>query len=181
MFNMYDHYRFTQDKSFLRDTAFPLMKGSAEFALDYLVTNKDGYLVTSPSTSPEATYVLSDGTKVAVSQGSTIDMTLVRELFENVLEAGSILDADSPADVDFLNRVRTALSKLLPYQIGNSGEIKEWNNDYANSQPKHRHASHLIGVGFLDQFTKRVTPDLFNAAKISLTMRKQGGYHPDSA
>ncbi|GGA03979.1 hypothetical protein GCM10008018_57390 [Paenibacillus marchantiophytorum] len=131
MFNMYDHYRFTQDKSFLRDKAFPLMKGSAEFALDYLVTNKDGYLVTSPSTSPEATYVLSDGIEVAVSQGSTIDMTLVRELFENVLEAGSILEADSPADVDLLNRVRTALPKLLPHQIGNSGELKEWNNDYA--------------------------------------------------
>ncbi|MCY9656825.1 glycoside hydrolase N-terminal domain-containing protein [Paenibacillus chondroitinus] len=181
LFNMYDHYRFTQDKSFLRDTAFPLMIGSAEFALDLLVPNKDGYLVTSPSTSPEAKYVLSDGTKIAVSQGSTIDMTVIRELFENVLEAGSILEADSPADVDLLDRVRTALPKLLPYQIGNSGEIKEWNNDYANSQPSHRHASHLIGVGFLDQITKRSTPDLFNAAKVSLTMRGSGGYHPDSA
>ncbi|MEC0227639.1 glycosyl hydrolase family 95 catalytic domain-containing protein [Paenibacillus alba] len=181
MFNVYDHYRFTQDKSFLQDTAFPLMKGSAEFALDLLVTNKDGYLVTSPSTSPEAKYVLSDGTKIAVSQGSTIDMTVIRELFENVLEAGSILEADSPADVDLLNRIRTALPKLLPYQIGNSGEIKEWNNDYVNSQSNHRHASHLIGVGFLDQITKRATPDLFQAAKVSLTMRGSGGYHPDDS
>jgi hypothetical protein len=181
MFNAYDKYRFTQDKVFLRDTAFPLMKGSAEFALDYLVTNKDGYLVTSPSTSPEALYKLSDGTKAAVSQGSTVDMTLIRELFENVLEAGSILEADSPADVDLLNRVRTALPKLLPYKIGNSGEIKEWNNDYAISDPSHRHASHLIGVGFLDQFTKRATPALFNAAKVSLTMRGAGATLPDPA
>ncbi|MEC0227645.1 hypothetical protein P4I72_10960 [Paenibacillus alba] len=64
MFNVYDHYRFTQDKTFLRDTAFPLMKGSAEFALDLLVANKDGYLVTSPSTSPETKYVLSDAQKL---------------------------------------------------------------------------------------------------------------------
>ncbi|BFT71128.1 glycosyl hydrolase family 95 catalytic domain-containing protein [Paenibacillus sp. P36] len=181
MFNVYDHYRFTQDKSFLQDTAFPLMKGSAEFALDYLVTNKEGYLVTSPSTSPETKYVLSDGKPIAVSQGSTIDMTLIRELFENVLEAGQILEADSPADVDLLNRIRTALPKLLPYQIGNNGEIKEWNNDYSIVDPSHRHASHLIGVGFLDQITKRVTPDLFQAAKVSLTMRGSGGFHPDSS
>ncbi|UKS26991.1 glycoside hydrolase N-terminal domain-containing protein [Paenibacillus sp. HWE-109] len=180
MFNVYDHYRFTQDKTFLRDTAFPLMKGSAEFALDLLVANKEGYLVTSPSTSPETKYVLSDGTKIAVSQGSTIDMTVIRELFENVLEAGSILETDSPADVDLLNRIRTALPKLLPYQIGTGGQIKEWNNDYANVDPSHRHASQLIGVGFLDQITKRGTPDLFQAAKVSLNMRGSGGYHPDS-
>ncbi|MGQ7888668.1 glycosyl hydrolase family 95 catalytic domain-containing protein [Paenibacillus sp. WC2504] len=181
LYNMYDHYRFTQDKTFLRDKAFPLMKGSAEFALDYLVTNKDGYLVTSPSTSPETKYVLSDGKAIAVSQGSTIDMTLIRELFENVLEAGGILEADSPADVDLLNRIRMALPKLLPYQIGNSGQLKEWNNDYPNVDPSHRHASHLIGVGFLDQITKRGTPDLFQAAKVALTMRGSGGYLPDPA
>ncbi|NOU73044.1 hypothetical protein GC098_16730 [Paenibacillus sp. LMG 31458] len=68
---------------------------------------------------------------IAVSQGSTIDMTVIRELFENILEAGSILEADSPADVDLLNRIQIALPKLLPYQIGSSGEIKEWNNDYS--------------------------------------------------
>ncbi|OPH50415.1 hypothetical protein BC351_07065 [Paenibacillus ferrarius] len=181
MFNMYDHYRFTQDKSYLQGTAFPLMKGSAEFALDLLVTNKDGYLVASPSSSPETKYVLSDGTAIAVSQGSTIDMTVIRELFENVLEAGNILEANSPAEVDLLNRIRTALPKLLPYQIGSSGEIKEWNNDYSIVDPSHRHASHLIGVGFLDQITKKYTPELFNAVKVSLNMRGSGGYHPDSA
>ncbi|UKS24104.1 glycoside hydrolase N-terminal domain-containing protein [Paenibacillus sp. HWE-109] len=181
MFNMYDHYRFTQDKSYLQGTAFPLMKGSAEFALDLLVTNKDGYLVASPSSSPETKYVLSDGTPIAVSQGSTIDMTVIRELFENVLEAGNILEANSPAEVDLLNRIRTALPKLLPYQIGSSGEIKEWNNDYSIVDPSHRHASHLIGVGFLDQITKKYTPELFNAVKVSLNMRGSGGYHPDSA
>ncbi|WP_209445768.1 glycosyl hydrolase family 95 catalytic domain-containing protein, partial [Paenibacillus etheri] len=181
MFNVYDHYRFTQDKSFLRETAFPLMKGSAEFALDYLVTNKEGYLVTSPSTSPETKYVLSDGKAIAISQGSTIDMTLIRELFENVLEAGSILEGDSTVDVDLMNRVRTALPKLLPYKIGSNGEIKEWNNDYPIVDPSHRHASHLIGVGFLDQITKRDTPDLFNAVKVSLNMRGVGGYHPDNS
>ncbi|OCT10764.1 hypothetical protein A8709_23310 [Paenibacillus pectinilyticus] len=181
MFNVYDHYRFTHDISFLRNTAFPLMKGSAEFALDLLVTNKDGYLVTSPSTSPEAKYVLSDGTHIAVSQGSTIDMTVIRELFENILEAGNILGANSPSDVDLRGRIQTALPLLLPYQIASNGELKEWNNDYVNSDPSHRHASHLIGVGFLDQITKRDTPTLFDAVKVSLTDRGTGGYHPDSA
>ncbi len=181
MNNVYEHYRFTQDKSYLQGTAFPLMKGSAEFALDLLVTNKDGYLVASPSSSPETKYVLSDGTPIAVSQGSTIDMTVIRELFENMLEAGNVLDANSPADVDLLNRIRTALPKLLPYQMGSNGEIKEWNNDYSIVDPSHRHASHLIGVGFLDQITKKYTPELFNAVKVSLNMRGSGGYHPDSA
>jgi hypothetical protein len=178
---VYEHYLFTQDKTFLQNTAYPLMKGAAEFALDLLVTNKDGYLVTSPSTSPENKYKLSDLTQIAVSQGSTMDMTLIRQLFHDVLEAASDLQANSAADLDLINRIHAVIPHLLSFATGSQGELKEWNNDYPGKDKSHRHASHLVGLMLRDVLTKRGTPDFFAAANKSLELRGTGGYLPDNS
>ncbi|UKS26982.1 glycoside hydrolase N-terminal domain-containing protein [Paenibacillus sp. HWE-109] len=174
MNTVYEHYLFTKDKTFLQNTAYPLMKGAAEFALDLLVTNKDGYLVTSPSTSPENKYKLSDNTLIAVSQGSTMDMSLIRQLFRDVLEAASVLQANSADDLDLINRITAATPHLLPFAIGSQGELKEWNNDYPGKDPLHRHASHLVGLNLRDVLTKRGTPNWFEAARKSMELRGTG-------
>lgn len=181
MNTVYEHYLFTGDRDFLSNTAYPMMKGSAEFALDLLVEDKDGYLVTSPSTSPENRYRLSDGTTAAISQGTTGDMTLVRQLFHDVVEAAETLDLSSPEDVDLIARIKAATAKLPPIEIDAQGAIKEWRNDYVSYDPSHRHASHLIGVNLRDVITKRGTPELFAAAKKALELRGTGGYMPDNS
>lgn len=177
----YDHYLFTRDRDFLEDEAYPLLKGSAEFVLDLLVADKNGNLVTSPSTSPEHRYRLSDGSTVAVGRGTTGDMVLIRQLFHDVLESADTLALDSPEDQAFLDRVRAANAKLLPFAIGSQGEVKEFNNDYAPSDPSHRHVSHLLGASLRDVISEDATPEVFQAHKVSLDLRGSGGYHPDKS
>ncbi|WP_435748345.1 glycosyl hydrolase family 95 catalytic domain-containing protein [Microbacterium sp. PMB16] len=178
---IYDHYLFTQDEQFLANDAYPLLKGAAEFALDLLVTDKNGKLVTSPSTSPEHRYRLSDGTTLAVGRGATGDMVLIRQLFHDVLEAADILGADSAADQDLVNRITAANAALLPFAIGAQGEIKEFGNDYAPADPSHRHASHLLGASLRDVISRQTDPQIYAAHKKSLELRGSGGYHPDKS
>lgn len=178
---MYDHYEFTQNRSFLADRAFPVMKGAAEFALDLLVEDGHGKLETSPSTSAENRYRLSDGTKLAIARGATGDMAMIRQLFHDVIEAADILQVTDPADAALVQRVVDANARLIPIPIGASGEIKEWNNSYVSADPSHRHATHLIGVNMRDVITTRSTPQLFDAAKKALEMRGSGGYMPDKS
>jgi hypothetical protein len=175
--NLWDHYAFSQDKSFLADRAYPLLKGACEFCLDYLVDDGKGHLVTSPSTSPENRFELPDGKSYAVSQGSTVDMALIRELFQNTIEASKTLGVDA----DFRARLEATRAKLLPFQINKAGELQEWSQDFKEFYPGHRHASHLLSVWPLSQITERATPDLFKAAQVSMKDRGGGGYHPDKA
>jgi len=185
--NLWDHYAFTQDKAFLQNRAYPILKGAAEFCLDYLVDDGHGHLVTSPSTSPENRFGLTDGgTPYAVSRGSTMDMALVRAVFQHVIEASTILNVDTT----FRNTLQTTLPKLLPFQISPSGsakgELQEWSENYSrlpsdpgNRYTPHRHASHVVSVWPLAQITERSSPALFAAAKLALINRGSGGYHPD--
>jgi hypothetical protein len=177
---VYERYAFGQDKTYLRTTAYPIMKGAAEFALDLLVTNKDGYLVTSPSTSPENHFFDAQGKRVAVSQGTTMDMALVRELFQHCIEMSSVLGVDA----DFSTRLKNTLSRLLPFRIGSQGQLNEFEFDFSDVlkewEPTHRHASHLISAWPLSQINKN-TPELLTAAHKSMELRKSGGYHPDKA
>jgi hypothetical protein len=177
---VYERYAFSQNKNYLRTTAYPIMKGAAEFALDLLVTNKDGYLVTSPSTSPENHFIDASGTRVAVSEGSTMDMSLLRELFQHCIQESAILGID----VDFSKRLKTALAKFLPYKIGTQGQLNEFEFDFTNGikewEPNHRHVSHLVSVWPLSPINKN-TPELLAAAHKSLELRGSGGYHPDKA
>jgi hypothetical protein len=177
---VYERYAFSQDKNYLKQTAYPIMKGAAEFALDLLITNKEGYLVTSPSTSPENHFFDQHGNRVAVSEGSTMDMSLVRELFQHCIQEADVLGVDA----EFKTKLKNALPKLLPYRIGSQGQLNEFEFDFTNGikewEVNHRHASHLISVWPLSQINKN-TPDLLAAAHKSLELRASGGYHPDKA
>lgn len=187
--NLYDHYAFSRDTKFLRDRAYPILKGAAEFCLDYLVENKEGYLVTSPSTSPENRFGLTQGgTAYALSVGSTMDTALIRELFEDTIEASKILNVDEA----FRAKLLAAKEKLPPFKISSleesKGELQEWYEDYSRlpADPRqrftpHRHASQVVSVWPLRQITERGTPQLFAAAKVALENRANAGNHPDKA
>lgn len=174
--NLWDRYAFGQNKKYLLEQAYPIMKGAAEFALDLLVKNKDGFWVTSPSTSPENHFLDQSGSRVAVSMGSTMDMTFIRELFQHCIQASNILGMDSR----FREQLEKTSSMLVPYKIGLQGQLQEWSEDLKEWEPTHRHISHLVSVWPLDQITRK-TPELLAAARKSLELRKTGGYHPDKA
>jgi hypothetical protein len=177
---VYERYSFSQDKDYLRTTAYPIMKGSAEFALDLLVTNNDGFLVTSPSTSPENHFFDANGARVAVSEGSTMDMSFLRELFQHCIQASAVLGIDA----GFSMKLKNAMAKFPPYKIGTQGQLNEFSFDFVDGikewEPNHRHVSHLVSVWPLSQINKN-TPELLAAAHRSLALRGSGGYHPDKA
>jgi alpha-L-fucosidase 2 len=171
---LWRHFEFTCDKDFLREQAYPILKGSAEFVRDYLVEDKDGYLVTAPSTSPENTYIHPQ-TKQAVrlTRGSTYHSQIVRALFKAVIEAGEILDVDADLRAELAQMVK----RLPPVRIGKDGTVMEWIKDYAEREPGHRHMSHLLGLHPFSQITSK-TPELFEAAKKTIERRLQhGGGH----
>lgn len=178
--HLWEHYAFGMDKTYLRDQAYPIMKGAALFALDLMVKNENGYLVTSPSTSPENHFYDAAGNRVAVSAGTTLDMALIKELFQNCIKASTVLQTD----VAFRKELEATLPKLLPFQIGKSGELLEFSEDWSDGfkvwEPNHRHISHVISLWPLSQINRN-TPQLMAAAKKSLEMRGSGGYHPDKA
>jgi len=147
------------------------MKSAVMIVLAWLFEDEQGRLVTPVSTSPENafTYPGSGGEKrrSAVSIGSTADMALTRELFENCVEAGRILGTDAA----FGARLKAALPRLLPYQIGAHGQLQEWSRDFEEAEPQHRHVSHLYGLCPGNQITRRASPELFNAARRTLELR----------
>ncbi|MCD8539756.1 MAG: glycoside hydrolase family 95 protein, partial [Leadbetterella sp.] len=118
--HLWEHYIFSKDIAFLRTRAYPLMKGAAEFCLDMLTEGPDGYLITSPSTSPENKYMTPQGYRGAVLYGASADIGMIRELFSQVLAASEILETDQK----FAEELKTALKRLRPYQIGKKGNLQ---------------------------------------------------------
>jgi len=174
---LWERYAFGLDKGELATKIYPVLKGASEFALDLLVPDKDGHLVTSPSTSPENHFVdPASGQRVAVSRGSTMDMALVREIFQNTIKGSEALGIDA----DFRAKLQATVPKLLPFQVGSQGQLQEWSQDFKEFEPTHRHSSHLVSVSELDVITS-AQPDLLAAARVSEDLRKTGGYHPDKA
>lgn len=169
--HLYEHFRFTGDMEYLRHEAFPVMKGAAEFCLDWLVEDKDGYLVTAPSTSPENRYVTLEGGVYGVSVGSTMDMSVIHDLFVNTAEASGILGEDSV----FRQSVLDAASRLAPLRIGKNGNLQEWMHDYDDHDPHHRHVSHLFGLHPGRRISPFQTPDLARACRETLRMRGDEG------
>ena len=165
--HLWEHYAFGGDLAYLRDQAYPVMKGAAEFYLDFLVPNDTGHLVTSPSTSPELRFRLPDGRTAAVSAGATMDRALVWDLFTNVIAASEALGTDHT----FRDRVRDARARLIPYQVGSRGQLQEWAHDWPEEDPQHRHFSHLFGVHPGRELTPERTPALFAAARRSMELR----------
>jgi alpha-L-fucosidase 2 len=165
--HLWEHYDYSRDKEFLK-WAYPIMKGSAEFFLDMLITDpKSGWLVTAPSNSPENTLKTSDGQVARVCMGPTMDMQILRELFGNCITAAKELGIDE----EFRARLAATRAKLAPNQIGKHGQIQEWLEDYEETELHHRHVSHLYGLHPYDEITPESTPELAEAARVTLERR----------
>jgi alpha-L-fucosidase 2 len=169
--HLWEHYAFGGDVTYLRHHAYPIMRGAAQFCLDWLFDDGQGRLVTAPSTSPENKFTTPDGQHAAVSMASTADMALIWDLFTNCIDAATRLDTDQT----FCAELRAARSRLLPPQIGAHGQLQEWSHDWDDPEDQHRHVSHLIGLHPGRQITPEGTPDLFAAARRSLELRGDGG------
>ena len=173
-FPLWRHFEFTLDTGYLQQYVYPLMKGATLFVLDFLVAGPDGYMVTVPSHSPENNYRLpGESRRATLTFASTIDIQIVRALFENTIEAAEILQQDP----ELGKRIKTALSKLPPVKTGSDGTIQEWYYDYDEVNPGHRHMSHLLGLYPLDQINPQ-TPELYEAARKTIMKRlSSGGGH----
>jgi alpha-L-fucosidase 2 len=166
-----EHYDFTRDRKFLAERAYPVMKEIAQFFLDYLVDDGHGHLITGPSLSPENTYRTPSGERAAVTMGPTMDTEILRQFFGRFLEFSDILKTDP----DFRARVAAAEARLLPFRIGKWGQIQEWMQDYDETEPGHRHISHLFALFPGDQITPFKTPELATAARATLDRRLANG------
>ena len=169
--HLWEHYAFSGDRTYLRDVAYPMMKGAALFCLDWLVQDEQGYWVTMPSTSPENKFSLPNGQQLGVSVASTCDRSIIWDLFSNCIAAATALNVDA----EFCAALQTIRSQLLPLQIGQHGQLQEWSEDWDDPADQHRHTSHLFGLHPGRQITPQHTPDLFAAARRSLEMRGDGG------
>ena len=165
--HLWEHYLFTGDKKFLKEQAYPLMKGAAQFMLHWLTEDpKSGYLVTNPSTSPENTIKIK-GKEYEIAMASTMDMSIIRELFTALIKTTDVLQVDAA----FRDQLVKAKERLYPFHIGQNGQLQEWFNDWDDPNDKHRHISHLFGLYPGSQLTLTGTPELAAAAKESLLER----------
>lgn len=164
--HLWEHYQFTQDKNFLKDCAYPIMKGAAEFFLDWMIKDDNGYWITPVGLSPENWFISPSGYKTPFCMGPTMDMAIIRDNFKTTLEAAKILDLDN----DFQSELQDRLSKLLPYKISEKGYLQEWTQDFKEFDPKHRHLSHLYGFYPGNDITMH-KPELFNAVRQTLENR----------
>ena len=160
---LWERYQFTQDKDYLRTTAYPLMKGAARFCLKWLIENpkQPGELITAPSTSPENEYKTDKGYHGTTCYGGTADLAIIRELLTNTIAAGKLL-GEKNKDME------QALARLHPYTIGHMGDLNEWYYDWDDWDFQHRHQSHLIG---LYPGSHLSTPPLLKAAERSLEIK----------
>lgn len=165
--HIWEHYVFTQDKKYLEKEGYPLMKGAAEFCMNWLVTDKKGNLITAPSTSPENQYITPDGFVGATLYGGTADLAMIRECFDKTIKASKVLNIDA----DFRAQLERDLSRLHPYQIGQKGNLQEWYFDWEDKDPRHRHQSHLFGLFPGDHITPSKTPELALACKKALEIK----------
>lgn len=165
--HIWEHYIFTQDKNYLKSEGYPIMKGASQFFLGWMILDKNGNLITSPSTSPENKYIAPDGFIGATMYGGTADLAMIRECFDKTIKASKALNIDA----DFRAKLETALSKFHPYQIGKKGNLQEWYFDWNDEDPKHRHQSQLFGLFPGDHITPEKTPDLAEASKKTLEIK----------
>jgi len=173
----WEHYCYTLDTTFLRQRAYPLMKGAAAFILDFLVeapegTPVAGKLVTNPSYSPENAFFLPNGEQSVFTYGATMDLEIINDLLSNCIAAAKILDIDK----DFRKTCSQTLSRLAPIRISETtGRVMEWVEDYKEVEPHHRHTSHLFALHPGNQISVTGTPELAEAAKKTLIARGDDG------
>ena len=181
--HLWEHYRFSGDKKFLAEV-YPLFKGAAQFFLDTMVEEPNhNWLVPCPSTSPENFPACPgngpfhdevmdfDVPGTTICAGSTIELGIIKDLFDACVESGRILGMDK----EFCAKVAAARKRMAPMQIGKRGQIQEWLGDWGELEEKHRHISHLYGVFPSNQVTPAATPELAQAAKVALDRRGDVG------
>ncbi|MCI5731286.1 MAG: glycoside hydrolase family 95 protein [Eubacterium sp.] len=168
--HIWNHYLYTKDIDFLKKM-YPFLKESVQFFMDFLI-DVGGNLVTCPSVSPENTYIMPDGTRGCLTYGCTMDNEILHELFDHFDKASQVLNDN---DVDFIKKARACAAKLPDIQIGKQGQIMEWQEDYEEAEPGHRHISHLWGLHPAHQITPDLTPELCEAASVTLKRRLAGG------
>ncbi|MDD4969090.1 MAG: glycoside hydrolase family 95 protein [Paludibacter sp.] len=166
--HLWSHYCYTQDKVFLKNEAYPILKANAKFLLDYMTVDpNNGYLVTGPSTSPENSFRYK-GESISLSMMPTADRVLVFELLSSVIQASKTLNVDK----QFCDSLQKALAKIPPLMISKkNGGVQEWMEDYDEANPNHRHTCHLIALYPFNQISKEKTPELANAAMQTLSNR----------
>ena len=169
--HLWEHYQFTGNLDYLKNAAYPIMKDAAVFCLAWLVEDKNGKLVTAPSTSPENVYINDTGYKGTVAVASTMDMSIMRDLFSNVIAASEKLKVDD----DFRKILIEKRANLYPLQVGKKGNLQEWSQDWEDAEPQHRHISHLYGLFPGNEISPRLTTTFAKAARKSLEIRGDGG------
>ncbi|WP_228230729.1 glycoside hydrolase family 95 protein [Leeuwenhoekiella parthenopeia] len=166
--HLWEHYAFTQDEDYLSNV-YPVMKEAALFTLDWLV-ERNGQLTTAPSTSPENFFKI-DGKNYALTEGATMDMAIIRELLNNTIKASEILGIDA----EFREKLVATRERLIPYQIGAKGQLQEWNLDFEEEDPHHRHVSHLFGLHPGTSISPLTTPELAAATEKTFELRGDEG------
>ncbi|TKG91941.1 glycoside hydrolase family 95 protein [Puteibacter caeruleilacunae] len=158
----WEHYAFTQDTVFLKETAYPLMRGAAQFWMDYLIPNENGHLVSCPSYSPE---------HGGISTGASMDHQIAWDVLNNCISAAAVLGIND----EFTQKAKLVKEQICPPMIGRWGQLQEWKEDVDDPDNKHRHISHLFALFPGQQISVSKTPKLAEAAKVSLLARGDGG------
>lgn len=164
--HIWEHYLFSRDIDFLREY-YPALKGAAEFCLGWMIENPDGFLITSPSTSPENSFISPQGKPAATSAGGFADIAMIRECLADTRDAALALDTDAA----LVKEINTALPRLAPYRTGTNGQLQEWAEDFKEEDPRHRHQSHLYGLYPGHHISIAETPSLAKAAARSLEIK----------
>ncbi|WP_105614493.1 glycoside hydrolase family 95 protein [Vallitalea okinawensis] len=170
--HLMSHYEFNRDNDYLYKV-YPIIKGAAEFCMSWVFKDDEGYYITSPSTSPENRYLNNEGEKCFLSKGTTMDISITWEVLNNCLDAIHILDIDE--DQNFVNKLKEIREQLLPYKIGLKGNLQEWLYDFEDSDPGHRHLSHLLGLYPGNRINSDADIDLLKACEKSLAIRAENG------
>lgn len=164
--HIWEHYLFTRDLDFLREY-YPALKGAAEFCLGWMIKDNEGHLITSPSTSPENSFIAPDGNRASTSAGAFADIAMIRECLADTRDASILLDTDA----ELVKEIDEALANLAPYKIGGNGQLQEWAEDFKEQDPQHRHQSHLYGVYPGHHISIDKTPELAKAAARTLEIK----------
>ena len=164
--HIWEHYLFTRDLDFLREY-YPTLKGAAEFCLGWMIEDKDGNLITSPSTSPENNFIAPDGKPAATSAGAYADIAMIRQCLADTRDAALALGTDT----DLVKEIDSALERIAPYKIGQAGQLQEWAVDFKEQDPQHRHQSHLYGLYPGHHISLDKTPELAKAAAKTLEIK----------
>jgi len=165
--HVYDHYLFSGDLEFLRKTGYPVIRDAARFFLDILTENKEGNLIFAPSTSPENCFIYEGNYRCGVSETTTMTMSIIRETLNNMVSCCKLLNIDQ----DILNEAEEVLKRMPDFKIGQRGELLEWNEELKESDPTHRHTSHLYPLFPGRQISVEHTPELADACRQTLNLR----------